>query len=408
MLKILFLIQHLFKIPRLAKLNTPWKKGAGFILTAIFSFAFSVGNAHAIVDPLSLPNNKFGVHILFTTELSDAARLVNSSGGDWGYITIPIQAGDKDLDKWHKFMNEVKERHIIPIIRLASENYYFDTRVWRKPAYDDLLDFANFLNSLNWPVKNRYIVIFNEVNRGDEWQGAPNPKEYANILNYAVDAFKSLSPDFFIISAGLDNAAANVPGKSQNQYDFMVEMNNEVPGIFGKIDGLGSHSYPNPAFSIAPWVITNKSISSFKFEQGLSYELSGKKLPVFITETGWSKDKLPENQIASYFNYAFSWVWNDDNIIAVTPFLLHAGTAPFSQFSILNYGGDYNEISKMLQEIPKTKGKPIESPNTSFEPSRKMEVQAKIFPQKHQYDNAFFAKTKVITTFLKWLLKLSS
>ena len=378
------------------------------IISAIFSFAFSVKSVHAIVDPDSLPNNKFGVHILFTTELSDAARLVNSSGGDWGYITIPIQAGDKNLDKWQKFMDEAKERHIIPIIRLASENYYFDTRVWRKPQYDDLLDFANFLNSLNWPVKNRYIVVSNEVNRGDEWQGAPNPEEYANILNYAVDTFKSLNEDFFIISAGLDNAAEDVPGKSQNQYNFMVEMNSKVPGIFGKIDGLGSHSYPNPAFSIAPWVVTNKSISSFKFEQELSYKLSGKELPVFITETGWSKDKLPENKIASYFSYAFASVWNDDNIIAVTPFLLHAGTAPFSQFSLLNGGGDYSEISRMLQKIPKIKGKPIENPNSSFELSKKTEVQAKIFPQKVQYDTASFEKTKVITTFLKWLFKLSS
>ena len=378
------------------------------ILTVIFSFGLCVGNAHATDDQFTIANNKFGVHILFTTELSDAARLVNSSGGDWGYITIPIQAGDKDLDKWQKFMNEAKERHIIPIIRLASENYYFDTRVWRKPAYDDLLDFANFLNSLNWPIKNRYIVIFNEVNRGDEWEGVPNPSEYAKILSYAFDVFKQRSEDFFIISAGLDNAAANVPGKSQNQYDFMVEMNNEIPGIFGKIDGLASHSYPNPAFSTAPWIVTNKSISSFKFEQELSYELSGKKLPVFITETGWSKDKLPENQIASYFNYAFGSLWNDESVIAVTPFLLHAGAPPFSQFSLLDGGGDYNEISKMLQKIPKIKGKPIEGPNFSFESSKKTQVQAQIFPQKNQYDNPSFAKRKVITAFLKWLFKLGS
>ena len=376
-----------------------------FLLIVIFSLGLGAGNAHAILDPESLANNKFGVHILFTTELSDAARLINSGGGDWGYVTIPIQAGDKDIEKWQKFMNEAKERHIIPIIRLATENYYFDTRVWRKPAYDDLLDFANFLNSLNWPVKNRYIVIFNEVNRGDEWEGSPDPGKYAEILSYAAKIFKSLNSDFFIISSGLDNAAAN-SNTSLDQYNFMIQMDRAVPGIFNKIDGLGSHSYPNPAFFIAPWIVTDKSISSFKFERNLAFELSGKKLPVFITETGWSRDKLPENQIALYFNYAFESVWNDEGVIAVTPFLLHAGTAPFSQFSLMN-DGDYNEISKTLQKIQKIKGKPVESPNSYFEPSKKTQVRDKIFPQKIQYDNSSLEKTKVITAFLKWLFKLS-
>lgn len=377
-----------------------------FFILVILYFPLSAGNARASEDPFTIANNKFGVHILFTTELSDAGRLVNSGGGDWGYVTIPIQASDKDIEKWQKFMNEAKERHIIPIIRLATENYYFDTRVWRKPAYDDLLDFANFLNSLNWPVKKRYIVIFNEVNRGDEWEGIPNPSEYARILSYAVDVFRERSVDFFIISAGLDNAAANVIDSSINEYDFMIKMTYEAPNIFNKIDGLGSHSYPNPGFSKPPKLVTTQNITSFRFERNLALQLSGRKLPIFITETGWSRDKLPENQIASYFSYAFESVWNDEGVIAVTPFLLHAGTAPFSQFSLMN-DGDYNEISKSLQKIQKIKGNPSVNPNFSKRASKSPEIRDKIFPQKIQYDNSSLEKTKVITAFLKWLFKLS-
>ena len=380
------------------------------ILTAIFSFTLSVGNAHGFVDPFSVSNNKFGVHILFTTELSDAARLVNSSGGDWGYVTIPIQAGDKDLDKWQKFMNEAKEQHIIPIIRIATENYYFNSRVWRKPEDADVLDFANFLNSLDWPTKNRYVVIFNEVNRSDEWGNDTNPQEYAEILQYAVSAFKSANSDFFVISAGLDNAAANVINSSINQYNFMIEMNRAVPGIFSQIDGLGSHSYPNPAFSQPPWVITDKSVSSFKFEKNLAFELSGKDLPVFITETGWSHKKLSENQISQYFSYAFESIWSDNNIVAVTPFLLQAGTEPFLQFSLLNEGGNYNEVSKTLQKISKIKGEPIINygVNLSSDLSKnKNNTPLKSFSQKIQYDNPMQQKTKTITNFFRWLLKLS-
>ena len=230
-----------------------------FILLTIFFIRYEATSVHAIADPLSAPNNKFGIHILFPGELEQAAKLVNSNGGDWGYVTIPIQATDKNVEKWQKFMDDAKTYHIIPIIRIASENYFFDTRVWRKPEEYDVLDFANFLNSLNWPTVNKYIVVFNEVNRSDEWQGNTNPQEYAQILNYTVEVFKSLDEDFFIISAGLDNASANVFESSINQYDFMREMHKEVPGIFGKIDGLGSHSYPNPGFSEPPWVKTTRA-----------------------------------------------------------------------------------------------------------------------------------------------------
>ena len=72
---------------------------------------------------------------------------------------------------------------------------------------------------------------------------------------------------FFIISSGLDNAAQNVSGKYMNEYDYMIAMNEEIPGIFKIIDGLGSHSYPNPGFRQAPYILTNQNIGSFDFEK---------------------------------------------------------------------------------------------------------------------------------------------
>lgn len=371
------------------------------LILVFLLFFFKPHPVFAIENPLSIPNNKFGVHILFTSELNSASNLINTNNGDWGYITIPIQVSDRDLEKWQGFMDEAKKLHLIPILRLATEGDYFNTSFWRKPTEEDVLDFANFLNSLDWPVKNRYVVVFNEVNRGDEWGGTPNPKEYAHILNYAVNIFKSLSDDFFIISAGLDNASEN------NQYNFMIQMDRQVPGIFNKIDGLGSHSYPNPGFSQPPWLITNKSISSFKFERNLAVELSDKDLPVFITETGWSRDRLLENQIGQYFNYAFESVWSDKNIVAVTPFLLQAGTIPFSQFSILNENGDYNALAYSLQKIPKVQGKPTINIvfSSNYSPNNN-NIPFKIFPKDNQYENSSVEAAQAIKPFLKWLLRL--
>lgn len=379
------------------------------LLIAFFCVSFLLpGFSFAIENPLTLTNNKIGVHILFTPEITAAANLINSNGGDWGYITIPIQAGDKDLERWQKFMDLAKQNHVIPIIRLATEGDYFNINVWRKPTREDILDFANFLNSLDWPVKNKYVLVFNEVNRADEWEGSPQPAEYANILRFAVDTFKYVGEDFFIISAGLDNGATDISDKSMNEYNFMIQMDNAVPGIFGQIDGLGSHSYPNPAFSVPPWITTNKSISSFKFERNLAVELSGKNLPVFITETGWSAEKMSENQIASYFVYAFKNVWSDQNIAAVTPFLLQAGQGPFFQFTLLNENGEYNEISKALQKIPKTKGSPSINIAPSSSTSKNIgNIAFKTFPKQTQYETSPTQRAMSITPFLKWILKIS-
>ena len=365
----------------------------------------------AIVDPIVSQNNKFGIHILFPSELENAAKLVNSSGGDWGYVTIPIPAGDKDLVKWQKFMDDAKRLHVIPIIRLATEGDYFTEGVWKKPSYATVLDFSNFLNSLDWPTLNRYVVIFNEPNRADEWGGAPDPLEYVNILSYAVNAFKSKNEEFFIISAGLDNASANIQGQSINEYSFMQEMNSNVPGIFNQIDGLASHSYPNPGFSQPPWVLTRISIGSFEYERRFAETLGNKSLPVFITETGWSKDSLTEPQIASYLTKAFESAWSDNNIVAVTPFLLQAGVGPFEKFSFLGDDGKENDEYKALKEIPKIKGDPILSQEKTFnltDDVMNKSLPFKDFSNVKRYGGNSAAKSQTSTAvkLVKWLLKI--
>lgn len=327
-----------------------------FGVLLFFLFA-SKNQAHAVTNPLVGPNNKIGIHILFTSELPDAARLVNHNG-DWGYVTIPLQITDRDLVKWQTFMNQAKQYHLQPIIRLATEGDYFDTAQWKKPSEADILDFANFLNSLDWPTQNRYVVIFNEVNRADEWNGAVDPQEYAQLLSYAVTVFKSKNPDFFIISAGLDNAAANTP-VSMNEYTYLRQMNQQVPGIFDQIDGFSSHSYANPGFSSPPTAQTAESIASFSHEKSLIQSFTAKNLPVFITETGWSKDSIPDTTIASYFQQALSTVWSDTNIVAITPFLLHANGTQFSMFSFFDQNNAPTLTYQTLYNLPKVKGTPI-------------------------------------------------
>lgn len=331
------------------------------IILALFFLCSSVFPALAVENPLGVANNRFGIHILFPSELDKAAALVNSNHGDWGYIVIPIQSGDKDLEKWQDFMNNCYKLHLIPIIRLATEGDYFNTKVWRKPTDADVLDFANFLNSLTWPTKNRYIIVYNEVNRGDEWGGTPDPAAYANILSYAVSVFKTRSNNFFILSAGMDNAAATT-GIAMNEYDYFAAMNQAVPGIFGQIDGLASHSYPNPAFSVPPSVVSKESITSFQFEKQLIGSMTNKNLPVFITETGWAQDIIGEDKAANYISSAYQTVWNTDGIVVVAPFVLQAGGGPFTSFSMFDSSGNKDAVYLAISNLPKTKGQPVLNP----------------------------------------------
>ncbi len=362
------------------------------------------GQAQAISNPLDATNNKIGIHILFPTEIDKAASLVNSNGGDWGYVTIPIQAGDKDMEKWQKFMDDCKRLHVIPIIRLATEGDYFNTQVWRKPNYLDVLDFSNFLSSLNWPTKNKYILVFNEVNRGNEWGGSPDPKEYAEILDYAVLAFKSKSQDFFIISAGLDNAAPNQPGIYMNQYDFIKAMNNSVHNIFLEIDGYSSHSYPNPAFAQPPSSQTPMSISSFLIEKNLIQSLGGRDLPVFITETGWSAKAVPEQTIASYYKEALSNAWSDHSIVAITPFLLQ-GSGQFGEFSFLKDNGDKTPQYQAVYDLKKEKGTPqLPVKVLGAQTSSKKILEYKTFQYAHMMLVPTFSPE--VRLFFRWLLQV--
>ena len=56
-----------------------------FVFVSILSLIFLAAPAWA------QETNKFGIHILDPSELQQAAELVNSSGGDWGFVTIVIR-----------------------------------------------------------------------------------------------------------------------------------------------------------------------------------------------------------------------------------------------------------------------------------------------------------------------------
>lgn len=328
-------------------------KFPGLILNILLYLTIS-SHVLAISDPLAVPNNKIGIHILFPDEVESASKLVNNDrSGAWGYVVVPIQSTDRDHLKWQKFMDNCQKLQVIPIIRVATTA---TGPHWDPPNEFDLLDFSNFLNDLKWPTQNRYIIFFNEVNRADEFGGEVSPEKYADSLNLAIDIFKSKSEDFFILPAGLDNAASDK--KTSLKWNLYLDrMHQRRPDIFNKIDGWVSHAYPNPDFSARPDLKGENKINSFETDLAYLKKYTSKNLPVFITETGWSNKYLSDHQISLYYQFAFDKVWNHPQIVTVAPFLLNAQDGPFKQFSFLDENHNLKEFAAELSSRS-TRGEP--------------------------------------------------
>jgi len=331
-----------------------------FLFFLLFPVICNPSTAYAIVDPLSVPNNKFGIHIISATpdESSPAASLVNTNG-DWGYVTFLIESKDRNENKWQEFFNDLRRRHLIPIVRLATKpiNDY-----WERPYEKEYEAWADFLDKLNWPTKNRYVVVYNEPNHAKEWGNFVDPKNYAEVLDQTVTALKSKHRDFFVLNAGFDASAPHQPPQYFDEELFLKEMEKTVPGIFNKLDGWASHSYPNPAFAGSPNAYGRGTVSGWMWELQVLRNLGlTKNLPVFITETGWKRSKgLSSELIGEYLQTAFLNAWSSNQIMAVTPFLLNYQEPLFEDFSFKNPIGGYYPQYEKIQGMLKISGQPVQ------------------------------------------------
>ncbi len=324
-----------------------WRKIPFFIFLFWLFFTFS---GRALAD-----NNKFGIHILEAAEIGKASELVNSKGGDWGYVTIVLRDDDFDKGKWQTFMDECRRKHVIPIVRIAT--HMLADGIWVRPEENDLKKWPDFLNSLNWPVKREIVTIFNEPNHIQEWNGELKPEEYARILSKSIDLFKAKNPDFFVLNAGFDQAAGN--GKTtMDEVLYLRWMQTEVPGVFNKLDGWASHSYPNHGFVGTPVDSGKASIRGYQWELAYLKDLGlNKELPIYITETGWPHAEglnpsgvfYKEGQVADFMAQAFDIWETDDRVQAVTPFVLNFPEEPFDHFSWLKKdSSEYLQLDKVL------------------------------------------------------------
>lgn len=321
--------------------------------------------------------NKFGIHLAQPSDkdLDYADELVNSNGGKWGYVTIVIHEDDMNKDKWQDVFDKLREKNLIPIIRLASIP---DGSNWKRPDTKKINNWVSFLNSLNWVVKNRYIVLFNEPNHATEWGGAVDPVSFGKINLELAKKLKNSNVDYFVMMGGMDASAPQSPPNYMDSAVFLRETIDEI-GVDNfnlYFDGLASHSYPNPGFSGAPSATGKTTVRGYEWEIEFLQSLGVKKLPVFITETGWNGDAISRTQIAQNFKYAYENIWlPDDRVFAVTPFILNYQGEPFLKFSWVKPGESevYREFEE-VKALAKEKGNPeiIESGSIFFNLPKKI------------------------------------
>ncbi len=324
-----------------------------FVYLFIFSFLHFFPSLSSAQE-----NNKVGISLLQPTseDIQSAANLINSNSGDWGYVMLVIQENDRDVRKWQDLFEQLREKHLIPIVRLATSP---QGEVWRRPEEKDAKEWVDFLNKLNWIVKKRYIVLFNEPNHASEWGGEVNPEGYGKVALAFAKVLKESHEDYFVMLAGLDAAAPSYPPKYEDSGVFIQKLVTNHYSLFTYIDAWASHSYPNPGFSGSVWDSGKKSIRGYEYELNLLKELGiEKELPVFITEMGWKQGNLSEDTIAENYRIAFEQVWGQDTRIqAITPFVFKYLSEPFIGFSWKKDGGYFAQYTT-VKDLQKKKGNP--------------------------------------------------
>lgn len=304
-------------------------------------------------------NNRVGISLLQPTseDFIGTSVLINGQTGDWGYVTLVIQENDRDVRKWQDIFENLREKHLIPIVRIATSP---QGEVWRRPEEKDAKDWVDFLNKLNWVVKQRYIVLFNEPNHATEWGGEVDPENYGKVAASFAKQLKESHDDYVVMLAGLDGAAPSYPTQYEDSGVFIKKLF-QVPNLNLEhyIDAWASHSYPNPGFSGSVWDTGKKSIRGYEYELSLLKEIGFEKnLPVFITETGWKEGKLSEATIAENYKIAFTQIWGQDKRVqAVTPFVFKYLSEPFIGFSWVKDGG-YSAQYNAIKDLQKQKGTP--------------------------------------------------
>lgn len=314
-----------------------------------------------------------------TPYLEEAAKLVNSNGGDWGYILIPyniLESNPGQEKVWNERFRLLCNRHVLPIIQLFHSG--------KVPTDQQTAKAAEFLSELEWPTKIKIITVYNETNAAEYWDNKINPKSYAHVLNQTITELKKRDQNFFVLNGALNTSAVKEKittdlGVNTEYLDaetYMKRMNAAVPGIFKKLDGWAAHAYPNPHYLGKPldlrpsdrpeFEIYQGTMSSYKYDLELLKPYGAGNLPIFITEMGWPhregttihSEYLPASTVADYYRTIYQQVYmQDDRVIAVIPFIIRLDGG-LDNFAFVTKDGKKYPQYNAIFNLKKNAGRP--------------------------------------------------
>lgn len=331
-----------------------------FYITLLFFYLFSIFST----KPILASKNIFGLHLTQTEDIHAAKEIINSNGGDWGWVTIVIRFDQLDYNMWQDFFDNCRQFHLIPIVRLATIS---EGDNWKVPSLSDIDKLTSFLNSLNWPTKTQHVILFNEINHGQEWGGEVDIKNYVDVSIYTSQKLKEYNQNFFVLSGALDLASPEKPPNFKSAQSVYQEIFSYNSQYFNYIDGIASHSYPNHGFLGTPKDKGQHSILGYSWELDYLKKIGiTKDFPIYITETGWphregldSRNNFYTTKTTSQFLIDALSIWSNDNQVkAVTPFIFNYPQKPFDHFSWLDQQEKiYPEYQKII-ETEKFKNQP--------------------------------------------------
>jgi hypothetical protein len=301
------------------------------LLIAVFTLLFCLSTSK---PSIAATGEVMGIHILQPEEITKVRRIYEDDV--WRYVTIPLTIDDtRNWQRWQNFFNEAYQQKLIPIIRLATR-YDQEKDHWTIPNRKEIVGLVSFLSSLNWYQQDKLVIIFNEVNHAKEWGGKVDPFAYTHILKFTSNWLHSENLNFKILPAAMDLAAANT-FSTMEAFRYLESMYQIDSEIFNYLDYWNSHSYPNPGFSASPRNSGQNSLRGFTYELNYLKEKTNRDFQVFISETGWTSQYLLNFYLSDYYLYALENVWNDERILAVTPFVMKGAPGPFADFSFLDF-----------------------------------------------------------------------
>ncbi len=336
-----------------------------FAIIVVASAAIQV--APSSIAQFSGDNNKIGVHLISPTddEIRDACRsLVNintatsdeASGGKLTLTLVKNHIDKETLQRYHDIAREEGCVFIHPIKNSFADPYW-------KPLDQSTIDFfEKIFKDLRPSSKYLYVVLGNEVNRGDEWGGTCDGATYARIAKSGAEQLKKAVPNIQIGLAGLD-AYAPQSGFYCSQESFLKAALEAEPRLIDDdIDFQVVHEYPNADMTGS---LQNIWLSEKRILKNLGVS---KDLPVVISEIAWRRHRgLTAEASANKLYNALQSLEDEPSVWAITPFVYKFCGSPFDQFSLLqcnvktaagNTVDEPNAVFDAIAAIPKIKGDP--------------------------------------------------